>query len=90
MTTAWLRLKQKRTFKMQKIYVLVWIGRDDETGHWGEYPCLGEGFFTDEKIAQKYADYLNDTAEFDYDNDAEETPYYRVQYVYRAPDKIDD
>lgn len=75
---------------MQKIYMLVWVGRDYDTGYWGEYPCLDEGFFTDENAAQEYADYLNDSGEFDYDDDREETPHYRVQYVNKAPDKIDD
>lgn len=66
---------------MNKIYIIVWIGRDSDTEFWGNYPCLEHGFFTNKEKAQKYADYLNASIEPEYDEEAEEKPEYGITEI---------
>lgn len=63
---------------MDEIYIIVWTGRDSDTGYWGHYPCLDDGFFTSKKEAEEYAEYLNASEEPEYDEDAEESTSYGV------------
>lgn len=68
---------------MNKIYIIVWTGRDSDTGYWGQYPCLEDGFFTNKQKAQEYADYLNASEEPEYDEDAEEKSEYGITEIMR-------
>lgn len=63
------------------IYVIVWTGRDCDSGVWDTYPMLDEGFFYDKHKAQDWADYLNASEMPDYDADAEDMPSYGIQSV---------
>lgn len=43
----------------KEIYVIVYSGRDKDSGVWDEYPCLDYGYFTDKDAADKFAEHLN-------------------------------
>lgn len=68
---------------MNKIYLIVWTGRDCDSGVWDNYPYFEAGFFTSKQKAQEWADYMNETSEFDYDEDAEDTPSFQIMSVVR-------
>ena len=69
---------------MQEIYLIVWVGRDCESGVWGEYPCLDFGYFTDKNKAQSKADELNNETPREYDTDADDIETYVIQLVHKA------
>lgn len=69
---------------MKEIYLIVWVGRDYESGVWGEYPSLEFGYFTDKDRAQGKADELNNETPREYDADAEDIETYVVQSVHKA------
>lgn len=66
---------------MNKIYLIMWNGRDVDSDIWDSYPCYDQGFFLNKQKAQDCADYLNKTSDFDYDYEAEETPNYSILMV---------
>jgi hypothetical protein len=72
---------------MNKIYIIVWTGRDSDTEHWDKYPCLEDGFFTDKEKAQEYADYLNASEEPEYDEYAEEESGYGIVEILKNKGK---
>lgn len=69
---------------MKEIYLIVWVGRDCDSGVWGEYPCLDIGYFTDKNKAQERADLLNNMCPLEYDTDADDIETYVVQVITKA------
>lgn len=68
---------------MDKIFIILWTGRDVDTGFWDSYPCYTEGFFLSEDEARRWAKKLNNESYFDYDEEAEETPYFSYKQINR-------
>lgn len=66
---------------MKPIYIIVWTGRDCDSEIWGTYPCYEYGYFTDMDEVLAYARKWNELEEFEYDSDAEETPYYAIKEI---------
>ena len=61
---------------MNKVYLIIWIGRDSDSEIWDSYPCYGFGFFTNENVIRKKVEQLNKSEPGEYDEEAEETERY--------------
>ena len=69
---------------MKEIYIIMWTGRDSESGVWDTYPCFNYGYFIDYESAQDKADELNRTEPREYDADADDMETYVVQVIQPA------
>lgn len=67
---------------MNDIYIIVWTGRDSESGVWDTYPCYNYGYFTNKDSAQEFADILNKTEPREYDEDANDMETYGIQVIH--------
>lgn len=67
---------------MTDIYIIVWTGRDSESGVWDTYPCYNYGYFTNKDSAQEFADILNKTEPREYDTDADDMETYGIQVIH--------
>ena len=74
--------------KEPELYVIVWTGRDCESGVWDEYPCFQYGYFTSKLEALQRATDLNNEEPGEYDDDAEEESAYGVKTI--LPAKTED
>lgn len=74
--------------KEPELYVIVWTGRDCESGVWDEYPCFQYGYFTSKLEALQRATDLNNEEPGEYDEDAEEESAYGVKTI--LPAKTED
>jgi len=57
-------------------YIIVWVGRDCDSGVWDAYPCITQGVFLKKEDAQKKIDEFNKEDPPHYDKDADETTGY--------------
>ena len=76
---------------MDTIYVIVWTGRDSESGVWDTYPMLDEGYFISKEKAQDWADYLNEGQYGEVDPDDDDQGQYgirAVQFNYLNPGDV--
>lgn len=62
----------------KQIFIIVFNGRDCDSGVWDTYTQYEQGFFYNRENAQKICDDLNKTSDFVYDEDADEIPSYEV------------
>ena len=69
---------------MNEIYIIMWRGRDVETGVWDDYPCFSQGYYTDYNTAQAVVDELNNTDPREYDAEADDMETYVVQVIHPA------
>ena len=74
--------------KEPELYVIVWTGRDCESGVWDEHPCFQYGYFTSKLEALQRATDLNNEEPGEYDDDAEEESAYGVKTI--LPAKTED
>ena len=69
---------------MNEIYIIVWTGRDSESGIWDTYPVWRFGYYTNEEIVKEKVKQLNDYMPGEYDPDTEEEEKYDYKTVKEA------
>lgn len=62
----------------REIYMIFWVGRDSDSGIWGSYPVVEEGYYDTHTDAHLRAMKLNDEQPPEYDKDAGENMRYEV------------
>ena len=76
-------------FPVTDIYIIVWSGRDAESGIWDNYPQLDYGYFTDADTASIKANELNRLYPGEYDEDAEEDEKFDYVAIHKAKEEQD-
>lgn len=71
---------------MTQIYLIIWRGRDSDSGVWDDYVCWDYGFFDNHMDCEKVVNELNKTSG-EYDSDAEDYEKYYVKIVKKGVEK---
>lgn len=69
---------------MNKIYIIVWVGRDSDSDVWDEYPEYRFGFFTNEDTVKAKVFSLNKSTPGEFDENAEEAEGYSYREILPA------
>lgn len=67
--------------KNEYIYIIVYRGRDCDTEIWDDWPMLDYGAFKNKQAAARIVEELTLRSEFEYDEEADDTPCYYVKYI---------
>lgn len=64
---------------MDNIFIIVWVGRDADSGVWDRYPYMNFGYFRNRSNAEAACRTINKYQGCAYDPDADEEEHYEVE-----------